>query len=241
MEITKREIIASFAIVAVMFIFGLMISGKIEDAQNDRNAEYQKAVQIDNTDLFQYGMDTNVGNAFVYGDLKAIDTVTFNEIGGEYMYVEKVEEHYNRHTRTVTKTKTVNGKTVTYTEKEVYYSWDYYNSWDKHSDKISFCGVEFDYGKINRPGSYYLQTIKESSRVRYKYYGVATNHTGTVYTKLANKTISDHSNFYKDCTIDKTLDICTSGAGVIVFWTLWILLSCAVVYGFYYIDNKWLE
>lgn len=39
--------------------------------------------------MFQYGKDTNVGNAFVYGDLKAVDTVTYPEIGGEYMYVEK--------------------------------------------------------------------------------------------------------------------------------------------------------
>ena len=29
-------------------------------------------------------MRTNVGNAFVYGDLKAVDTVTYPEIGGEY-------------------------------------------------------------------------------------------------------------------------------------------------------------
>lgn len=43
--------------------------------------------------MFQYGMDTNVGNAFVYGDLKAVDTVTYPEIGGEYMYVEKLKSN----------------------------------------------------------------------------------------------------------------------------------------------------
>ena len=128
MEITKREVFASIAIVAVMFVLGFVIGDKIQDRQNDVNAEYQKAVQIENnTELFQYGMSTNVGNAFVYGDLKAIDTVSFEEIGGEYLYVEKVEEHYNRHTRTVTKTRTVNGKTQTYTTTEVYYSWDYHD------------------------------------------------------------------------------------------------------------------
>ena len=51
--------------------------------------------------MFQYGMDTNVGNAFVYGDLKAVDTVTYPEISGEYMYVEKVKERYTKHTRRV--------------------------------------------------------------------------------------------------------------------------------------------
>ena len=241
MRITKREVIASIAIVAVMLIFGFILSGKIQDNINDANAEYYKAIHIENTELFQYGMDTNVGNAFVYGDLVAIDTVGFNEIPGEYMYVEKVEEHYNRHTRTVTKTRTVNGKTQTYTETEVYWSWDRYDSWDKHSEKISFCGIEFDYGKIDIPSSSYIDTIKESSRVRYKYYGVSTEHTGTIYTQLSNHTITNGSRFFNNCGIEKSLEICTSGIGIGVFWLFWTILSGFVLYVFYYAENKWLE
>lgn len=52
MEITKREIIISISISAVMLIIGLFISGKITDIQNDRNAEYQKAVHIEDPELF---------------------------------------------------------------------------------------------------------------------------------------------------------------------------------------------
>ena len=62
--------------------------------QNDKDAEYIKASHIEYPDLFQYGMDTNIGNAFVYGDLQSIDTVSYPEIDGEYMYVEKVKEEY---------------------------------------------------------------------------------------------------------------------------------------------------
>lgn len=58
MEITKREIIISVAIAAVMLIVGFFISGKITDMQNDKNAEYQKAVHIEDSELFRYGMDT---------------------------------------------------------------------------------------------------------------------------------------------------------------------------------------
>ena len=65
MEITKREIIISVAIAAVMLIVGFFISGKITDMQNDKNAEYQKAVHIEDSELFRYGMDTNVGNAIL--------------------------------------------------------------------------------------------------------------------------------------------------------------------------------
>ena len=39
-EITKREVIASVVIVAIMLIVGFVISGKISDNQNDKNAEY---------------------------------------------------------------------------------------------------------------------------------------------------------------------------------------------------------
>ena len=100
-EITKREIIASISIIAVMILIGVLISEKISEHQMDKNEVYNKAVKIESTDLFQYGMDTNVGNAFVYGDLKAVDTVTYPEIGGEYMYVEKVKEKYTIYTKTL--------------------------------------------------------------------------------------------------------------------------------------------
>lgn len=104
-EITLREILASISIIAIMLLIGFVISGKISQNNIDANEKYNKAIKIDNDkDMFQYGMETNVGNAFVHGKLKTVDTVTFPEIGGEYMYVEKVEEHYNMHTQTYTTT-----------------------------------------------------------------------------------------------------------------------------------------
>ena len=60
-EITKREILASISIIAVMILIGVLISSKISEAQMDKNEIYNKAVKIENVDLFQYGMDTNVG------------------------------------------------------------------------------------------------------------------------------------------------------------------------------------
>lgn len=127
-EITYREILASISIIAVMLLIGFVISGKVSQIHDDKNAKYNKAVKIESADLFRYGMDTNVGNAFVYGDLEAVDTVTYPEIGGEYMCVEKEEEHYNRHTRTYT---TTDGKGHTETHTEVYWSWDYAGSESK--------------------------------------------------------------------------------------------------------------
>lgn len=248
MEITKREIIASIAIIAVMLIIGFTISGKITDAQNDRNSEYQKAIHITDSELFQYGMETNVGNAFVYGEIEPVDTVTFAEIGGQYLYVEKIKERYERYEREATK-KDKNGKEYKVTEE--YYQWDIEDRESNHVEEISFCGIVFPYGKINLPGDKYIDTIRgdrewswksgERVKVRYKYYGVSTNHTGTIYTCLVDNTISDNTTFYTDYTIEKTLESLTDSGGNIFFWIAWIFLAGTCVYGFCYLDNKWLE
>lgn len=237
-EITKREIIASISIIAVMILIGVLISGKISERQMDKNEIYNKAVKIENTDLFQYGMDTNVGNAFVYGDLKAVDTVTYPEIGGEYMYIEKVKEKYTMHTETYT---TTDGKGHTQVHTRTYWSWDRVGSEDIKCKEISFCGITFKSSKFDISHTDYIDTIKESSHIRYKYYGTGTKFTGTIFTELKDKTISDRTNFYNNMNIEETVERLESGSGEIVFWILWIILIIICVFGFYYLDNNWME
>ena len=203
----------------------------------DKNEKYNKAVKIESQEMFQYGMDTNVGNAFIYGDLKAVDTVTYPEIGGEYMYVEKVKERYTRHTRQVRHS---NGKTTWYTT-ETYWTWDRVGSEDIKCKQISFCDIVFPSNKIEMPGTDYIDTIKESSHVRYKYYGVRTKYTGTIFTDLRDKTISDNSNFYNNSTIDETIEYLESSVGTVIFWIFWVILIGLAVFGFYYLDNRWLD
>ena len=231
-EITKREILASISIIAVMLLIGVLISAKILEYQMDKNEVYNKAVKIESRELFQYGMNTNVGNAFVYGDLKAVDTVTYPEIRGEYMSVEKVKERYTRHTKRVKSGKTWRTK--------VYWTWDAVDRWSEHCNKVTFLGIEFDYGQIYKPKEHHIDTQKESSHIRYVYYGSDTQYTGTIFTSLKDKTINN-SEFYNDKNIEETVDYLESGGGVMLFWIFWLLLTGGCVFGFYYIDNKWLE
>lgn len=240
-EITKREILASISIIAILLLIGFIISGKISDYQMDKNEKYNKAVKIKEQDLFEYGMRTDIGNAFVYGDLEAVDTVTYPEIDGKYMYIEKIEEHYTKHTRKVAHTKTVNGKSHTYYTTETYWTWDRVGSEDKTCKEVSFLNHIFPTKKIRLPDDDYIDTLKESARVRFKYYGVSPKHTGTIFTELKNKTITNNSPFYKNMTIDETVDRLESDFSLELFWTFWIILIGACVYGFYYLDNEWLE
>lgn len=236
MEITKREVIGAVAILAALLTIGSLISGKIQDHIMDIQEKYNKAIKIEDRDIFEYGMRTNIGNAFVYGDLDAVDTVSYPEIGGEYMYVEKVKERYTRHTRTVTTT--VNGKVRTRTQ--VYWSWDRVGSEDVKCKEITFLGVLFDSDKIQIPSPVHLTTIKESYYIRYKYYGTPVHHTGTIFTSLDGGTISDQSPFY-EMNIQETVKYLDNNIGLIAFWIFWIILMCGCVYGWFYLDNYWLE
>ena len=137
--ITKREVIASISIIAVMLLIGFFISDKIYENQLDANEKYNKAAKIKTQETFEYGMRTNIGNAFVYGNLEAIDTVTYPEIGGKYMYVEKVEQHYTMHTRTVC---SGSGKNRT-CRTQTYWTWDTWGREDKKSKEIKFLGHVF--------------------------------------------------------------------------------------------------
>lgn len=238
-EITNRELLCSIAIAAVMLLVGFIISGSISEHQIDINEKYNKAVKIESPGMFEYGMRTNIGNAFVYGDLEAVDPVRYPEIEGDYMYLKKVKEKYTMHTRTVTTR--VNGHTRTKTE--VYWTWDYVDHEELESKKVIFLGHTFDIGKIDIPSSSEIDTIKESSKIRYVYYGVPAKHTGTIFTELKDGTITDSTYFYKDYDIAQTTDLLRAETGfeLVCFWIFWIALIGVALYGFYYLDNRWLE
>lgn len=248
MEITKREIIVSIVIISILLIIGFFISEGITNTQNDKDAEYIKATHIEDTELFQYGMDTNIGNTFVYGDLIAVDTVTFDEIDGEYLHIEKIKKLYERHEREVTETDS-EGKN--HTKIEVYYEWETEDIESKTSQNITFCGIKFPYGKIPFSSDRYIKTINadreyswqsgEYVKVKYEYYGTPVKHTGTIYAYLADGTIPDNTQFHENVTIEELLESYTSHIGNILFWIFWIGLIIAVVFGFYYLENNWLE
>lgn len=240
-EVTKREVLVSISIIAVMLIIGILISEKISEYQMDENEIYDKAIRIESTDLFRHGMNTNIGNAFVFGVLKAVDTVTYPEIGGKYMYVKKVKEKYTMHTRTVTYTTGSGTNRQTHTRTEVYWTWDKVGSEDIRCKEILFCGIVFDSNKFNIPNTKHIKTIKESSHIRYKYYGVETEYKGTIFADLRDGTIPDNTAFYNDMDIESAVEHLRIGGGETIFWICWILLISVCVFTFCYFENKWLE
>lgn len=242
MEIKKREIIASVVIVALMLIIGFTISEKIRQSLLEDYQVYDTAAQIDDDkELFEYGMKTNVGYAFVYGELKTLDPVSYPEVSGKYSYIKKEEQEYRRHSRTVTKTYTDSkGKTHTKTEIEYYWTWDTMRTESKTATKISFIDVEFAYEKIPFPSSHQIETVNTGYHKRNVYYGTETDFQGTLFTSLKENTINN-TKFYKNQIIAETIENLETGVEIVIFWILWILLIIGLVIGFYYLENKWLD
>ena len=237
MEITKREILASIAIACIMFVFGLLIQQSIRTAITNQNKEYETALKISDSETFKYGMKTNVGNAFVYGDLIAVDPVTNEEIDGEWMWIERVKERYTQHSRTVTRT--VNGKTVT--KVEYYWTWDRVGSQTWHSNFVTFLGSQFPYGLITDIGYGHLKTDTHGN-VRYKWYTSSTEHKGTIYTKLENDTITQ-AGLHEGKTALETYESMINNETLLIigFWIFWVALTVGLVIGFYALENRWLE
>ena len=242
MEITMREIFTSIVIIAIWLCVGLVIAEKIDTWQQDKNIEYYKAAKIEDEALFEHAMNTNLGNSFVYGELRAIDPVAYPEIKGAYCYITKIIEEYTMHTRIVTKTRTdANGELETYTETETYWEWDEINREEKYVDTVVFLGQQFDINKFDLPSADYIETIKKTSTIRYKYYGLPDVMTGTIYTVLKDGTISDNSQFYNSKNIEATLESLENGGYTIIFWIAWVVIMASIVYGFCYLDNRWLN
>ena len=57
--------------------------------------------------------------------------------------------------------------------------------------------------------------------------------------KLCRITILTY--FYNNDTIEEVLESFKSNWQLIIFWIGWTLLTGVCVFGFYYIDNNWLE
>ena len=242
MEITKREILSSITIAAIWLCLGFFIAERIDTWQQDKNMEYNKAARIEDAELFIHAMNTNLGNAFVYGELRAVDPVEYTQISGQYFYIERIKERYTKNTRTVTKTRTnAKGKTETYTDTETYWTWDEISRESKTSDAFVFLEQQFDGSKIDLPSADYIDTIKESPKIRYEYYGIPDVMAGTIYTVLKDGTIKDDSEFYEGQTIEEAVKALTTEWCVPVFWIGWLLALTGIVIGFYYLDNYWLN
>lgn len=246
MEVKPREILVSVIIVLVMFAVGIAIHNAIHRSVTRTAEIYATATIIQDPEQFRYGMETNFGNALLYGSVTSKESVTFDEIGDGFLYIRKVREDYVKHTRTYTDK---NGKK----HKTTYHSWDYVSSQSRNVERVTFLDCDFPYSQFDMP-SYRLNLTEAgvSNRGNYIYKGLSTRYyykvtvngiTGTLFANLRNGTINNQSALYGYQTPQQVLAN-KQGAGTwiaVVFWLFWIAGTVGMVYGFCYLKNRWLD
>ena len=225
-----------------MILIGVFANSALMDRQIQRNDVFNKALKINNeSSLFVQAMDTNFGNAFVYGEISADTPVSYEYVSGQYSYIKQETQKYTKHTRLVTHTRVVNGKTQTYTTTEVYWTWDTINVSSKHTDTYTFLGVTFPYEKFSLPVSC-IATVDAGYHLRHVYYASPQQISGTVFTTLKDGTMSDDSRFIH-MPLDKAVESHLTDLDTLntVFWVIWIILTAVIIFAFLYCDNHWIE
>lgn len=240
MEITKRELLFSTIIVAVMVGLGILISNPILSNSREAELKASSSVQIDTPDKFDYIRRTNAGDFIAEGRIDAESPVSIPDIPGQYMEIKKVKERYTAHTR-VRHTTDGKGNTRTYTE--VYHTWDEVHTDLFVCDSLKFMNQTFptDGVRFRRDLRQY-KTIKESSSVRYVYYTYPDTCSGIMTGIADEKTYSD-LRFRENMSIEKYLKSMSDkvSLGGVIFWIMWILLTIGAVVGFCAYENTWLE
>lgn len=242
-EIKPREILVSIGIVAVMVALGVAIHHSILTGVQRDIERYTTAVQISDPKQFRYGMDTDFGNALVYGTFEAIDPASYPEVDGRYIYIQKTEERYTRHTRTVTE-RDAQGRT--HTRTEVYYTWDYAGSEARTCTEVRFLSEVFGVEKFQytlHPIYLNRDRYLTEGKVRWYYDGVPATFDATIHTDLRNGTIPDAPEMFVDNSPEEVVayKLKYQNAPLIVFWIFWLTTTGGGVFAFIYAENNWLD
>lgn len=241
--VTLREAVFSVTIASVLVLVGLMASSRIGHWVNQKNLRYRQAAIVLTNDGFDLGSRTDIGDAFVEGEFRAVDTVSHESLDGRWLSIVADHQRYTRHTRTETYTVTDSkGRVQTRTRTVVYWTWDTFKMEKLHSKKVSYMGREFPYGKFD-----YSDVCNDC-----KYVGTGFNtrivftfrkpkFRAAAFTELKDGTVSDGTVLREGRTAEQLYESCTKSYAVQLFWFIWILVIVFAVFGFVALENDWIE
>lgn len=215
-----------------IFIINIIYSNLFEDYKT-----YSTSLKLEETDIdkFNYTMKTSVGNVLVNGTIHSVDNIILDEIDGEYMYIEKITEEHNLHSRPVTTT--VKGRS--HTKIEYYYSWDEEDTEKLYSKEIEFMKNKFNAEEIkiydylnthtlyniedhltkeflNSNNYYKLENeyVYTDSDVRYYYKYIPVEVPGSLFAYAGSNTI-ENVKFYENKLPSEVVDGLESRVAII--------------------------
>lgn len=232
--VTKRDIIFSILVIALMFFIGTLIGNKINEHHAKKLETYNDALRIEDQKSFEQAMKDGVEHAFIYGTVNAVGSVSYPEVKGEYLYLKKEKQEYTLHTKTGTDS---DGKPTTSTSWE----WDTVDYEELGVPDIEILGVTFSVNKIKFPAADKIKTDKKSDKLRYRYYGIETSHKGTIYVDLSSGTIPDRTDLHIGMTPTEYIERDSFNVGIVFFWIMWFFVTGLIVLTIVMEDNEWLN
>lgn len=241
-KVTLREILVSIIIALLMTGVGIFISNIIYDKTVEDSEEFFKALKIYNDEeLFNYAINTNVGNILSQGVFMANVAVSDDMIDGEYFSIIRAEEHYEMKTREVTYT---DGNGNVRTKTETYWEWVEHKRDVFYTETFNYLGREFNYKDMKFNFHSYNKTVQKDllSNVRYVFYTIPREFEASVFLKANNNTITDNKIFYNK-TIKDIINSKEKSAdnAVKVFWVIWMVVILVAIGLFVALENKFIN
>lgn len=235
MEVTRREVIFSISIVAVILGLAYLLQSHLFDSSNIRINQLETATGVNEKGLFDHAMKTNLENIMIETEINAVDTVSSEFIKGDYMYVEEIKEKYVRKSRSVSYKC---GDSRCY-RTEYYWTWDVVGRNKKHSKEVEVFDHKFKKNKITGYDSRRHSTVKTDRRTRYKINVTDKKIEGTIHAA----TKDGKWNLYKGQVKDDIVSDAITGVKTskVVYWLLSLLVAGGLSYWFVSHDNWWLE
>lgn len=241
-ELTVREAIFSLAIAGAMTAAGFFVASAIDKSVRDGQLRYRQAAELLSDSEFEHAMRTDVGDAFASGRFETLDPVSYEGIGGKYLDITADYQHYTMHTRVVHYT-TGSGKTRQHhTRIEHYWTWDTTKVDRRSAKRVRWCGQEFPKGKFSysRVGSA-SRTLSKGSHDRIVFSLRPVEFDASAFSAFAGGTVSDGTELRPGVSTASLRADLVEDHSVGWFWAGWAFLTCLAVFGFVYLDNRWLE
>ena len=208
-------------VLGFLLVMGAGATGYALHHANEYNRQFDNAYEIQNEDDLKHSS----GNSFIYGELKAVDTVSLPEISGEYMYLKKIKQVYTKHKKLIP---IRSGKTVVM-NPSYYHSWDDEEVDEVYSKNLSIMGMTLPLSKVESlPEPEYVATIKESDEICYVYYGCPNIYTGTIYTYINDSDIYGMSKFFTKSIQDTKKELKVNKVKIVIAMIIWFIFSVVV-------------
>ena len=216
MKIACAVMLVALVFGGLGFWFGTLINEGIDKKYED----YTSAIRATTPEEFRSAIE-NKQNVIATDKLVANETVTHDELDGEYAYISVSHRQKIMKTRIVTQV--VNGKSQSRTE--IYYEWQWFGTKTYHGDSFSFMGYEFSYDEVDLPERH-IKDVDYNGFEQDTYYVVDNNVEGTMFVTFKNDSVK--TTFYTDSSIEEAIEESHSKVGLVVFIVLWSLIGIAV-------------